>query len=1073
MARTAEVIFLGDAASLIRASEQAAAATQAATAKIEGTNARLGASSEAAAARTAKAHDKMAASAAKTNEAFGKWGTVTAVAVAAGTVDMALKFEHAAGRIAASSGTSVAAAKRIETAFQSTAGEAIFSADQIGESFAKIAGELGTVEGHALNSSQAMKVMSAAMNLAEASGGELNATTEALGKVMLVFHLGAAKAAEASDILFTASKKTGTSVEETSLAVEKIRGRLGVLAPSLKETGGLMDDFAKHGIRGRESLAALNGTFNTLIGGSKKTEEMLKTLGVHVFDSSGKFVGLKEVIAQLGPALSKYDQQGQLAATRALFGASANKKLLDIIHEGPAAFEAATKAVSQHGAASEAAKRHSETFAGQLEKLKTLAKDLGGSLGALLIPALSKLAGALEDGVKWLKAHHDAAKALGIVISTVLGAAMLDFAVTKAIKFADSLKSMGTGLKWLAGQFTATTAVVVAEDGTMVTTTQAASLTMKRALLAIPFAAVAFAAYELATHWKDASKKIEEAAQSMANFLIDQLNEAIKGVNEFANKISFGLIPAIEKLHHLQGAGEGEEATGLNPNREPIGGRGKAGAPSASNTQGGIMAWFEAKGLSKQQAAGILGNFEQESSTFAGLNSPEGIGLASWHDPGRVAKLKEFAKSQHKSWEDVGVQLAFTWQEMVSKGVLGSLKSAKSPEQAAEIFNKMFEGGADPQGKREAYARKIFGAHPQSERAMEEQTAGAGGTAYGPKELTEAGKAKKAKKGAKAPDLSSQIDSWAEHSVGKFAESWGKNTGPELDKLQAEFHTHAAAWCSEFATTAAMFGGASKEVRTASVASIREWAQAGSHGYKKGVSHTPHVGDMMMFGDSHVGFVSAVHGSQVTTIEGNTGAGKVSVGHRNVSEGDFASPIYHNLKTGKVLLEKESKAFGEAVKQAEKLLLSSGQRAALHSYVEAAGHNRAEVQMYAGYATQASEAWEKAKPGQEKKRKPLFSAEGAHEQLLIDEQDVMTAKARKLYYEREVKALAKEAKDWGKIRDSYLKFARHAHGKAKIDAINKAAAYEGKVKTAQDEAKALGGSIQSAEEQIAEGEVVP
>src|SRR5215831_16349837 len=432
--RTAEVVYIGDAASLVRASREAAVATESATASISKAHGRVEASSARASASVSK---------------FGKDMAIAGVAAAGAAVDMALKVEHAAGRIAASSGTSVAAAKKITDAFESTRGSAIFSAAKIGEAYAKVAGELGFVEGHALKSSEAMKVMHAAMDLAEASGGQLNETTEALGKTMLVFHLRAGRAAEAADVLFTASKKTGNTIEATAEAIQKIHGRLGVLAPSLRETGGLMVEMASHGIKGREALAALNGVFNTLIGGGKKTEDMLKKLGVHIFDHSGKFIGLRNVIAQLSPVLAKYDQQSQLAATHALFGANANKKLLDIIHEGPAAFERATRAVAKHGAAHQAAEAHSKTFAGQLEKLKAASEDLGAAIGKALIPVLEKLVGVTKDVVTWLKHHETAAKALAGVITTVLGVALTVYAFTKAKQFVNATKDMINAMKAL------------------------------------------------------------------------------------------------------------------------------------------------------------------------------------------------------------------------------------------------------------------------------------------------------------------------------------------------------------------------------------------------------------------------------------------------------------------------------------------------------------------------------------------------------------------------------------------------------------------------------------------------
>jgi hypothetical protein len=153
-------------------------------------------------------------------------------------------------------------------------------------------------------------------------------------------------------------------------------------------------------------------------------------------------------------------------------------------------------------------------------------------------------------------------------------------------------------------------------------------------------------------------------------------------------------------------------------------------------------------------------------------------------------------------------------------------------------------------------------------------------------------------------------------------------------------------------------------------------------------------------------------------------------------------------------------------------LLTPRQQAGVTGLEAGAMSAHATVAKYGAYASEAGAAWEAAKTLQQKKVKPLWMAEGAHEQTLIDEQDIQTAKARKLYYEREVAALQKEVTAWGKLRDQYRSFARHAHGNAKKEALNKAAAYDGKVKAAQKEAQTLGGTIAATEAQIEEAQQV-
>lgn len=141
--------------------------------------------------------------------------------------------------------------------------------------------------------------------------------------------------------------------------------------------------------------------------------------------------------------------------------------------------------------------------------------------------------------------------------------------------------------------------------------------------------------------------------------------------------------------------------------------------------------------------------------------------------------------------------------------------------------------------------------------------------------------------------------SWANQHIGKDAESLGSNLGPELNILESHFGMRGEPWCAMFATTAAARGGASKAVRSASVAQIRQWAGEGTHGYMYGLlpSQEARPGDLMLFGDQHVALVKAVGPQGITTIEGNAnGSGGVVELHHSFSEGQIARPNYHGRR---------------------------------------------------------------------------------------------------------------------------------------------------------------------------------
>jgi TP901 family phage tail tape measure protein len=1055
--RTAETLFLGDAGSIIRAAQEAATATESATGKIAASNTKLAASAEAAATKTAAAHDKMIASAGKVNASFAKLGSFAAVGAVAAMADMAIKVEKAATAIAIAGGTSSEAGQKIEAAFKTTSGTAESSAAKIGQAFSTIAGELKVVEGHSLGASEAMKVMRAAMDLTDATGGDLTATTEALGKVLLTFHLGASKAAEAANILFNASKVTGISVGDFTTLVDKARGRLGALAPSLGETAGLMAELAKQGVSGRLTMGALGGAFGTLLSQSKPVNKVLEELHVHVFNSKGGFVGLKSVIEQLHPALGKYTEASQLAATKVLFGEKANKQLLEVIHQGPAAFDAATRAVTRQGAAAEAAAKQHKTLEGEANIAKAALANLASDIGNHLIPALKKVAEALSDGIKWLEKHKEAAKALEVVITTILGAALVDFAVIKVAKFVGGIKTMISAGAALGNAllFKLVPAFATAE-GEIVAGTAATAGTMTGLLMTTGIGAAVVllgaAAFELGKHWKEVTQGLEEATQGVANFMVDRLDEIIKSINEFTNKISFGLIPAIGELHHLSGAGEGEGSSGMGGlgtygNLEKLGGPLGTGTGQGSANTRSVQSLLNL-GLSPVAAQGVVKAMQGETNRNLEKGAHEegregAYGIAQWLGP-RRAGLESFAKSRHKPASNLEIQLEYLAQELrgPEAHTLNALKHARSVNEAAGIFIKGFE-------------------RPENAAGVEQRAAG-----YGTETLP--GATTKAKKVA------------AEAYSNPFAGASGVSRSRTDQGVDFSFSgSLGAVGKGRIVNIVQDPGGFGTEV----IEELTEGPHKGQFvyygletgavlGISKGanVSSGQKIATGKGSGGIELGFASSAAGVPVTPYGSGQSHGQPTAG------GNAFSSFLASIGKGGSNLQLATAQFSEVAKKAAAaiahLILSPAQESKVKGLEAGALGAHAQAAMYGGYATEASEAWEHARVKQEKHRQPLSTSAGAGEQGLIDTQDIQTAKARKLYYEREVRALGKEAKAWAKLRDQYLSFARHAKGNAKKQALEKAAGYEGKVKAAQAEAKALGGTIAEVGEQITEAQNV-
>ncbi len=433
--------------------------------------------------------------------ALASVGKAAALSIAGGvavigteSIKAGVKFQQATAGIAASAGISTAAANKIGNAFLSTGFKTTFSAQEQATAYAQVAGQLGATEGHALSAAEAQQVMAASTDLAEASGQALGTTTAALAGVMQTYKLSTKDAASASDELYNVSRLANIPIDSLGQTVDKLKARLGDLTPSLHDVGTLMA-FPSVAAMGSRGALAVSTALQTLLGGSKNTSKELKTLGVNIFDASGKFVGMRSVVAQLGPKLSGLSEAQKLAAEKTLFGASSAQLMGSVMQSGVKGYDKAAAAVGKVGSAHEAAEKQSQTFKGSVEKLKSGLEDLSVRIGGALLPILTRLGQVLADGINWLEKHKTVALILAGVIGGILVAAMIAWTV--------SLFAAGGALAFLMSPITLVVAAI---------------------------ALVALGIYELVKHWTTAWGAIKSVLNAVWNDVLKPVFDAIKFV---------------------------------------------------------------------------------------------------------------------------------------------------------------------------------------------------------------------------------------------------------------------------------------------------------------------------------------------------------------------------------------------------------------------------------------------------------------------------------------------------------------------------------------------------------------
>lgn len=114
------------------------------------------------------------------------------------------------------------------------------------------------------------------------------------------------------------------------------------------------------------------------------------------------------------------------------------------------------------------------------------------------------------------------------------------------------------------------------------------------------------------------------------------------------------------------------------------------------------MEFFQSKGLTRDQAAGLVGNLVGESGLNPTARNPgdgrdgsDSIGSGQWNAE-RAQSLRRFAAARGKDWTDYDTQLEFIWYELTTgeggnAGVLDKLRRARTVDEATAVIANDYE----------------------------------------------------------------------------------------------------------------------------------------------------------------------------------------------------------------------------------------------------------------------------------------------------------------------------------------------------------------------------------------------
>jgi len=309
---------------------------------------------------------------------------------------------------------------------------------------------------------------------------------------------------------------------------------------------------------------------------------------------------------------------------------------------------------------------------------------------------------------------------------------------------------------------------------------------------------------------------------------------------------------------------------------------GGGGNITGNNNEEKVWNYLISKGLTPFQAAGMMGNmaneahFEPRLVEYAFSSPPHlsdtvppnqnskgqpGYGIVQFTSPGYKQALRDRSAQTGKIAGDLGLQLDYLWELLISNPWGTSLRATTTINDASDVFLKEFERPSDIPGQtpiRRASAEKIFNKYSGTVTTV---TANAGSD----------------------QNCGSAISQGSTASVVLAATQELASQGDTKGGDKYELGDKSIPWCAAFVSyvlkqAGVPFTGGVGEngYYIPSVNSVRSYFEASPSTYHPARSgYVPQPGDIVIFQEgiypweSHVNIVIAVEGFKMTTIGGN------------------------------------------------------------------------------------------------------------------------------------------------------------------------------------------------------------
>jgi TP901 family phage tail tape measure protein len=224
-----------------------------------------------------------------------------------------------------------------------------------------------------------------------------------LGQVLRDYKLPASEAANVTDMLVAAHVRAKVPIESLQAGIAKASDQFSKNHQPLSELITDISLLERHGVDGAKAGQQLEQSMIKLGNPSTKAQQILKELGVTVYDlNTGQMKPFHQVLGEVSEKLAGYDDASKNAALSTIFGAKSQQAANLLIADGARGWENMRAKVEEHGAAARFAASQLEGLTGAENQLHKASFALADEWGRSWLPTETAIIQKTADFVGWL-----------------------------------------------------------------------------------------------------------------------------------------------------------------------------------------------------------------------------------------------------------------------------------------------------------------------------------------------------------------------------------------------------------------------------------------------------------------------------------------------------------------------------------------------------------------------------------------------------------------------------------------------------------------------------------------------